>query len=204
MFDPSKPRAGGEAARALERRIRELLAAGDHRAAATEAIRALAPRVLHYLHALLRDEDDAGDAFSVFAEGVWRGLPGFRWEASLGTWGFRLAWNAALTVRDDAWRRHGRRFATGEASRIAEEIRTRSSSRVERQVEHLAKLVAALPLDDRSLIALRIGQALPWAEIAAILSTEECPLDENTLSRRFSRVKERLARMARREGFLGR
>jgi RNA polymerase sigma-70 factor (ECF subfamily) len=199
MVEQDGARSGDE----LEQRVRELLERGDHRGAATEAIGALAPQALHYLRSLLRDEDDAADAFSAFAEGVWRGLPRFRWEASLRTWGLRLAWHAALGVRDAAWRRRGRRFRSGEASRIADQIRTRSFVRVERQVERLAELVATLPLEDRSLIALRYGQGLSWAEVAAILSREGERVDENTVSRRFSRLKERLSRRAKSEGFLG-
>jgi RNA polymerase sigma-70 factor (ECF subfamily) len=203
MIQPTKSESPGRgAAIALEGRIRECVSRGDLAAAATEAIRALGPQVVHYLRSVLHDEDDAGDAFSEFAEGVWRGLPHFRWEASLRTWAFRLAWNAALNVRDVAWRRHGRRLATGEASKIAEEIRTKSFARIERQREGLAKLVASLPLEDQSLFALRIAQGLAWAEIAAVLSRDGHSVDENTVAKRFSRLKERLSRMAKAQGLL--
>jgi RNA polymerase sigma-70 factor (ECF subfamily) len=200
--EPGPVTRGGHPDEALERRVRELLASDEVGEAATVAIRALAPRVLHFLRSVLRDEDDAADAFAACAEGVWRGLPEFRWEASLRTWAFRLAWNAAQNVRTVAWRKRGRRFATGEASRIAEELRTKSYQRVELQREGLAKLVAALPAEDQSLFALRIGQSLPWADIAAVLSREGQPMDPDTVARRFSRLKERLSRMAKERGIL--
>lgn len=183
-----------------EARIRDLVLQGDVAAAATEAIESCGPEVLRYLRSILHDEDDVGDAFSEFAEALWSGLPGFRWEASLRTWAYRLAWSSALDVRRSAWRRHGRRLATGEASRLAADVRTRSFVRVERQRAGLEALVATLAVDDQSLIALRIGQNLAWAEIAAVLSTEAQPLDENTVAKRFSRLKERLSRMASEQG----
>ncbi|MBS1109817.1 MAG: polymerase, sigma-24 subunit, subfamily [Anaeromyxobacteraceae bacterium] len=62
----------------IERRVRELLAREDRPGAATAAIQDLGPPVLRYLRSLLRDEDDASDAFSIFAENVWRGLPTWR------------------------------------------------------------------------------------------------------------------------------
>src|SRR5512144_9089 len=160
----------------LEQRIRERTVAGDLDVASTEALRALGPSVLRYLRSMLRDEDAAVDAFSQFAENLWKGLASFRWDASLRTWAFRLAYNAALNLREEAWRRRARPFATGEASRIAEEVRTKTVIRVERQRQALDTLREALTDDERSLLALRIDQGLSWAEIAAIVSSEGAPV----------------------------
>src|SRR5512134_3090953 len=95
---------------AVQSRVQQLLAAGDTSAAATEALRALGPEILRFLRSVLRNEEDAADAFSHFAERLWRGLSSFRGQSSLRTWAFRIAWNSALTLRSDAWHRRGRRF----------------------------------------------------------------------------------------------
>jgi RNA polymerase sigma-70 factor (ECF subfamily) len=186
----------------VERQVRELLAAGDVRGAATEAIRALAPEVLRFLRALLRDEEDAADAFSAFAENLWTGLETFRGEASLRTWALRLARNAALNLRAEAWRRRGRRFATGEASALAEDLRTKSFVRVERQRAALDKLREALSMQDRMLLVLRLDQGLSWKETAEVLAAEGETADVNTVTKRFERLKDKLARMAREEGLI--
>jgi RNA polymerase sigma-70 factor (ECF subfamily) len=186
----------------LEPHVRDLIAAGDLDGAATEALRALGPSVLRYLRSMLRDEEAAVDAFSHFAENLWKGLASFRGDSSLRTWAFRLAYNAALNLRDEAWRRRARPFATGEASRIAEEVRTKTVVRVERQRRALDTLREALTEDERSLLALRIDQGLSWAEIAVVISAEGSPVDANTLTKRFERLKERLAAMAREQGLL--
>ncbi len=185
-----------------EARVRQLLAAGDRRGAATEAIRGLGPRILGYLRAVLRDEADAADAFSQFAENLWRGLGSFRGESSFVGWAYKLAWNAALNLRDQAWHRRGRRLATGEASRIAEEVRTMSAIRVERQRQGLEKLREALSAEEQTLLVLRIDQELSWEEIAEVLSSESQPVDAAALRKRFERLKERLARMAREQGLV--
>ncbi len=187
---------------ALEAEVARLRAEGDLAAAATAAIRGLGPAVLRYLRSLLRDEEDAAEAFSQFAENLWKGLGSFRADASLRTWAFRVAYNAALNQRDEAWRRRARRFEPGEASRIADEVRTKTVIRVERQRRALDELRAALTDDERSLLALRIDQGLSWAEIAAVVSSEGKPVDANTLTKRFERLKERLAVMAREQGLL--
>lgn len=182
--------------------IRRLVSVGDTRAAATEAIRLLGPQALRYLRSILHDDDDVEDAFATFAEAVWRGLPRFRWESSLRTWSFRLAWHAALAVRSEAWRRRRQHLATSEVSRIADEVRTKSFIRAERRRSAVEQLVAALAVEDQSLFALRVGQGLSWREIAEVLATEGQVIDATTLAKRFSRLKEHLRRLAREQGLL--
>ena len=188
---------------ALETRVRALVEKGDIRAAATDAIRELGPEVLGYLRSTLRDEDTAGDAFSEFAENLWKGLATFRWTSSLRTWAFRIATNAAADVRGEAWRRHGRRFATGEASGLAEELRTKTVVKVERQRQSLDQLREALSVEERSLLALRLDRGLSWAEIAEVLSAEGKKVQVDALMKRFERLKEKLAVRARELGLVG-
>ncbi len=183
-------------------RVRQLAAAGHANDAATEALRSVGPQVVRYLRSILHDEDDTRDAFSHFAEILWRTLPSFRWECSLRTWAHRLAWSAALRVQDEAWRRHERRLATDEASEIAEKIRTSTLERYEHRREELERIVATLPLEEQSLLALRVRQGLSWAEIAVVFATEGTPVDELTLAKRFSRLKARLSRLAKEQGLL--
>jgi RNA polymerase sigma-70 factor (ECF subfamily) len=185
-----------------EERVKALLVSGDRREAATLALREYGPKILGYLQVVLRDEADAADAFSVFAENLWRGLETWRGEASLRTWAYKLAWNAALNLRDEAWRRHGRRFKPSEASAIADEIRTKTVIRVERQRAHLAELRAELTDEEQTLLVLRVDQGLAWEEIAEVMATAEARPDTATLRKRFERLKERLAKLARSRGLV--
>ena len=186
----------------VDGRIRDLLAIDDRPAAATAAIQEFGPPVLRYLRSLLRDEDDASDAFSVFAENVWRGIPTWRGDGSLRAWTFRLAWNAAMNLKNEAWRRRGRRFFSGEASALAEEIRTRSHVKVERQRHVLDKLRESLDAEDISLLTLRIDQKLSWAEIADVTAIDGQRVEAAALMKRFERLKGRLAKMAKEQGLL--
>jgi RNA polymerase sigma-70 factor (ECF subfamily) len=180
----------------------QLLARGDQKGAATEALCAYGPRILGYLQAILRDEDDSADAFSVFAEHLWRGLPGWRGQSSLKTWAYKLAWNAALNLKDEAWRRKGRPFHTGEASRLADEIRTRTGLRQERQRHALDALRAELSQEEQTLLMLRIDQRLSWSEIGEVMAGEGARPDDATLRKRYERLKEKLARLARARGMV--
>jgi RNA polymerase sigma-70 factor (ECF subfamily) len=187
---------------AAEEDVEALLAAGDLEGAATTAIRTFGPRILGYLRAVLRDEGDASEAFAGFAEDLWRGLPRFRRECAFRSWAYKIAWNAALHVRDDAFRRRGRRLETGEASRLAEEIRRSSIARVEHEHSALDRLRDALTPEERTLLVLRVDQQLPWDEIAEIVTGEGEVVTAATLRKRFERLKDRLAALARAEGLV--
>ena len=116
----------------LEEQIAELMERGDFKAAATISLQGLGPQVLGYLTAVLRDEDDARDVFSQFAEDLWKGLPGFRGECSFRAWAFRLAWHAAARFARDPYRKRGRPIRTTEISRIAASVRSLPSFRARR------------------------------------------------------------------------
>lgn len=182
--------------------VREILKDGDCPGACTLAIRALGPQVLRYLGAILRDEEDTKDAFSRWAEGLWQGLPSFRWQSSLRTWAFRLAYHAALDLRAKAWRRYEARLESGAASKIAAEVQTSTAGRLERQRSILQELRQNLTQEDQALIELRVGQGLAWEEIAQVLARDGDTPDPGTVAKRFERLKARLAEMLRSEGIM--
>ena len=102
-----------------------------------------------------------------------------------------------MKVRDDAWRRLGRRLDTGEASRIAEDVRTRTGLRYERQRAELETLRLLLSDEDQTLLVLRLDQELSWEEVAEVLALDGEPVEPATLRKRFARIKERLAEIIR-------
>lgn len=179
----------------VEATVKAALAAGDHRKAATEVIRGYGPRVLGYLHRILRNAQDADDAFSLFAEQVWRGMPQFQGRSSVKTWAFKAAWSAAMRLRDDAWRRLHQRLPTSEATRIADSVRTHTVIRVERQHQELEALRATLSEEDQTLLVLRLDQRLSWDDVAEVLAQEGPPVDPAALRKRYERIKERLAKL---------
>jgi RNA polymerase sigma-70 factor (ECF subfamily) len=182
--------------------VRALLEAGNTRGAASLVIKEHGPAVLGYLRGLLRDEDLAADAFSFFAESTWSAIGRFRSESTVRTWAFGIAWNSAQRVRRQAWEKRRERFRTGEASRLAADIRTQTAVRRDREADRLAELRAALTPEEQTLLALRLEHKLDWGEIAQVLSTEAEPVTAATLRKRFERLKERLAELARQQGLM--
>ena len=185
----------------LEEAIRGLLSEGRPDEAATLAIRSFGPQVLRYIQSVVGNEDDAREAFSQFAENLWRGLPDFEGRAPFRIWAYRIAWNAACDLRKQPWRARGRRLSTAAASRIAAQVAT-TGDRLERRRRDLLALRESLSLEDRALAALRIDQGLSWAECAAALSVDGQEVKVNTVTKRFERIKERLGRLAKKKGLL--
>lgn len=181
--------------------IRALLARDRLGDAATRLLQQLGPGVLRYLRATLRNEADVAEAFSQFAENVWKGLGTFRFDCTLRSWAYRVARNVAADLRRHPWQRR-RRLATTEAHAIAEQVRTRTHERVALRRRWLDDLVRSLPEREQSLLFLRIDRSLPWAEIAAILSPAGRPLDPPTVMKRYERLTVRLEKMARGAGLL--
>lgn len=181
----------------VEARVTSLLAGGEYRGAATEVIRSYGPRALGYLHRLLGNETDAADAFSLFAEQVWRGMPNFEGRSSVKTWAFKAAWSAAMKVRDDAWRRLREGLPSSAASHLADEVRTNTAIRFETLRQELEVLRSELTAEDQTLLALRLDQELTWEEVAEVLSIEGRVVDPATLRKRYERIKARLAAIVR-------
>jgi RNA polymerase sigma-70 factor (ECF subfamily) len=182
--------------------VLSMVQAGDSRQAATVLLRTHGPSVLRYLRSLLQNEGAVDDAFSLFAEWAWSGICRFRGESSLRTWALGVAWNAARRVSDEAWRKNKERLKTQDASKLAQEIRASSAMELDRQANSLNELRRQLSPDEQNLLALRIDQQLAWEEIATILaSTGEEPTVA-TLRKRFERLKQHIARMARERGLV--
>jgi RNA polymerase sigma-70 factor, ECF subfamily len=187
----------------MDDRAGALLGAGDHRGAAEAIVRDYGPQILGYLTSVLRNDGDAAEVFSQFTEDLWRGLPGFRGECPVRVWAYRIAWHAAARHLRDPYRARGRRLDTNELSRVAEEVRSSVLlGRREARQRGIDRLRARLAPDEQTLLVLRLDRDLSWREVATVLAEEGAPVDEPALRKRFERLKEKLARMAKEEGLL--
>jgi RNA polymerase sigma-70 factor, ECF subfamily len=173
---------------ALERRLTDLLARGELHGAATLALRGYGPEILGYLVAILHDREDAYDVFSEFSEVLWTSLATFAGASSFRAWAYGVAWIVAKRFERNRARRHTRPLQTSEASRLAEEIRASTALHQRTEAKaRLARVRAELDRESQTLLVLRVDRDLSWKEVAEVLG-----LDEVTVRKRFSRLKERL------------
>lgn len=183
-----------------EARIREALARRAHDEAATLAIRAYGPQILGYLSRVLGSGDAAADAFSLFSEQLWKGISGFAGRSSARVWAYRVAWSSAQRVAGETYRKRRTRLRTSMASRLAAEVLTDGAGSP--RADDLAELRRELSPAERSLLVLRLDHGLPWEEVAEAMSSEGEPVEAAALRKRFERLRERLAALARERGML--
>jgi RNA polymerase sigma-70 factor (ECF subfamily) len=198
----------------LEALIRRRTDARDFAGAAEAAMRGYGREIYELLAALHRRDDDAAEVFSLFAEGLWRSLPGFAWQSSFRTWAYAVAHRSSRRARRDARRRAARTAPLPDSSRIeglAAEVRSASQSYLQTERRsRLAELRATLPPEDQALLMLRVDRKLAWNDLARVLHEEDAsPLEGKALEReaarlrkRFQLVKEKLYEMGRAEGLV--
>jgi RNA polymerase sigma-70 factor (ECF subfamily) len=191
----------------LEQRIRSSLDAKDLRAAATIAVEGYGPEVLGFLISLLRDENDAADAFSQTCADLWSGLARFEGRSSFRTWLYVLARHAATRLRRSPHRRSGRNVPISEVTDIAEAVRSRTMPHLLTAVkDRFAAIRDALPEEDRALLVLRVDRKMSWNDIALVLYPDDPPEElaraSARLRKRFQLLKDEIRTLAREVGLV--
>jgi len=197
---------------ALETRVAASLDGGNLERAATQIIRGYGPEILGFLAAIHRDREEAADTFSQACEDLWRGLAGFARRSSARTWFYTLARHAAydrLEARGRARRRSVPLSQAPEVQRIEERVREKTLSWLNTQTKsRLSELRRTLPIDDQTLLILRLDKQLDWKDIARVMHGEELAAAGLTreaarLRKRYQLAKDRLRALAKKEGLLG-
>jgi RNA polymerase sigma-70 factor (ECF subfamily) len=199
----------GAARATLESEIAELCRRGDMDQATTSAIEGFGPELLGFIVALLRNEDEARDAFSQLCEDIWRGLPSFEFRSSFRTWAYALARHAVHRLRRTD-QRYRKRVAVADSdlvARLEQQVRTTTLPYLRSQVKsRLTELRDSLPEEEQILLILRVDRNLGWNEIARVISSElgddELTREAARLRKRFQLVKDKLRELARAEGLL--
>ena len=177
-----------------ETEIRAACERGDHAHAASLVVGRYGPEILGFLAAWLSDRERAAEVFSMFAEDLWVGLPGFRFQCSARGWAYTLARNAARRFAKHARREHRQRALGLDAEWVAysAQVQLRTASFLRTEVrERLQALRLQLPAEDQSLIILRIDKKLPWRELAIVLSDAGLAASDATLDREAARLRKR-------------
>jgi RNA polymerase sigma-70 factor, ECF subfamily len=175
-----------------ERELRARCDAGDFGGATTGAIERYGAEVYGFLVTMLRDPVEAGDAFSMFSEDLWRGIGRFEWRSSLRTWMYTLARHAALRLRAEPHRHAERRLALSQAGELAAAVRSATATfQTTAARDRFAELRDSLSMESQALLTLRVDRKLDWREIAGVLEGPEVELDEESLERAAARWRKR-------------
>jgi RNA polymerase sigma-70 factor (ECF subfamily) len=198
----------------LEPKIQQAWTAGDFEAAATVVLEGYGDEILSFLIARLRNPSDGQEAFAMFAEDLWTGLPKFGWRCSMRTWAYTLARNAANRYASAPARKGARNLTLSGPGRLSQLVeRVRSATHVYQQTavkDRVRALREQLDPEDQMLLVLRIDRGMAWRDLA-ITMAGDADLDDASIEREsvrlrkaFERVKTELKRMAEADGLLRR
>jgi RNA polymerase sigma-70 factor (ECF subfamily) len=193
----------------VEKSIASALASGEFAAAATLVIEAFGPEILGYLVGRLKTQQDADDVFAMFAEDLWRALPGLSIRTSMRAYSYTLARNASNRYLDRDVRRARRQVplsAFPEFDELAAKVRTVTPDYLRTETKDaIQRLRLSLSEEEQTLLTLRVDRGLEWLELAEVLadSTDgDLPRGAARLRKRFEAVKKKLAQLARDEGLI--
>lgn len=194
---------------AEESTIRQQVEAGKVDTAATLALKTYGAEVLGFLVQCASQETLALDAFSIFAENVWRSLESFRWESSLRTWCYVLA-RRSLSRAARGQARGKVALSTNAFQQIADSISSASMPLFRQQRrDQLARLREELSEEERMLLTLRVDKEMSWrdlAEVMGVVEPDTSPDDARRalagLRKRFERMAARLRAMAEQSGLV--
>jgi RNA polymerase sigma-70 factor, ECF subfamily len=196
----------------VDEAVRRAWQAGDANGAITAVIEAHGPEILGWLVGILRDADDAGDAFSIFCERLWSTFASFRWRCSIRTWAYAIARRVVLDHQRAESRRTRRLVplsASPEVVQVAERVRTTTLPGLKTAHRRaISQLRDQLPPQDRMLLILRVDRGLRWDDLARVFldrpdpTAAELKREAARLRKRFQLIKQRLAELGRSAGLI--
>lgn len=152
----------------MEQQIRECLGEGQPREAFERLVETFQHRVYHVALAILGDPALAEDAAQEAFIRIWRGLPRFRGESSLGTWIYAIARHTSLSVRA-ASRSRAVESLDDDAVLAASENRRRESVSPARAGFDVAALVGELRPQYRQVVRLFYMEDRSYEEVSRLL-----------------------------------
>ena len=190
--------------------IREACQHGDVVGALTLLLDRHGPQLHGYLVATLGDPPRAAEVYSIVAEDLWRGLPGFEWRCSVRAWAYRLARNARSRYQIAEGRRVARERVVAQPHWLRELVagtRSETPFHLRSEVKHgLRVLRARLAEADQTMLMLHVDRGLSWPELVVVLGEQKPGEDLHTASarlrKRFQAVKARLRALAEEEGLV--
>ncbi len=186
----TEPNADAASLSQVEVAIRDYLRRADHTGAATLLLRSYGDELLGYLVNHLRDVELAREAFAMFAQDLWEGLPSTTLRTTARAWSYALARNAARHLLDREVRIQRRQLPLSVADELAlQTAGMRSPTPVYLRTQEKLRVVelrARLTAEERELLGLRIDRGLSWHEIAVALEG-----DPEHLARRAARYRKR-------------
>jgi RNA polymerase sigma factor (sigma-70 family) len=208
---------------ALEEKIKEKLAKGDHRGAlllalyGEGALTGYQPELFKYALKELKDEQTTHDVFSRFVQNLLVGADGFRGESSFRSWAYTILKNTIFKHREAEQKNpplvrikvsspDSQGGSTGqsvsESKLPIEQASPSSIVRHKEERELLSILIQKLSGPDQQILSMVVSRGLSYEEIAEELSRVlQKKVSPETIRQRYHRAQERLRKLAEEAGY---
>ena len=193
----------------LEDELQALCARGEYNRAVEQALLAYGPELRRLMDAIVRDETQGQEAFSLFCECLVKGLPEFRWQSSFRTWSQRIARNVCFKMLNAPAMRY--RHVSLSAISARSEPRRSTTRPWQRSTvkDRFRSLCERLDPEQQKLLVLRVDQKLSWPEVVRAMSDsgpsmtlEQQARRAAALRQQFQRLKAQLRTLAIEEGLI--
>ncbi|SEK53700.1 RNA polymerase sigma-70 factor, ECF subfamily [Chitinophaga rupis] len=138
----------------------------------TDIIRKYQERLYWHIRRLVVDHEDANDVLQNVFIKVWKNLEGFREDAQLFTWLYKIATNESLTFLEQQKRKSSVSLSDVETG-LSNKLRADSQFDANKLEWKLQRAILSLPEKQRVVFNLRYYDEMPYEEMSRVLETSE-------------------------------
>jgi len=125
-----------------------------------------------HIRRLVIDHEDANDVLQNVFIKVWKNLEGFREDAQLYTWLYKIATNESLTFLDKQKKNTAVSLSDVETG-LSNKLKADSQFDANKLEWKLQKAILSLPEKQRVVFNLRYYDEMPYEEMSRVLETSE-------------------------------
>lgn len=138
----------------------------------TSIIRKYQERLYWHVRRLVLDHDDANDVLQNVFVKVWKNLEGFREDAQLYTWLYKIATNECLTFLEKQKKNTSVSLSDVETG-LSNTLKADAQFDANKLEWKLQRAILSLPEKQRIVFNLRYYDEMPYEEMSRVLSTSE-------------------------------
>ncbi|WP_143304586.1 RNA polymerase sigma factor [Chitinophaga vietnamensis] len=138
----------------------------------TLIIRKYQERLYWHIRRLVIDHEDANDVLQNVFIKVWKNLEGFREDAQLYTWLYKIATNECLTFLEQQKRKQSVSLSDVESG-LSNKLKADTQFDPNKLEWKLQKAILMLPEKQRIVFNLRYYDEMPYEEMSRVLETSE-------------------------------
>ncbi len=129
-------------------------------------------RLYWHVRRLVIDHEDANDVLQNVFIKVWKNLEGFREDAQLYTWLYKIATNECLTFLEQQKKKHAVSLTDVETG-LSNKLKADTQFDPNKLEWKLQKAILQLPEKQRIVFNLRYYEEMPYEQMSKILETSE-------------------------------